>query len=92
MSGTGFDLGAGLYYTHRDWYAGLSVLHATAPTVRLGDSHEFKIDPTFYLTGGYNIKLRNPLLTIHPSVLARTDGTAYRVDVTGRLKYTHEKK
>ena len=92
VSGTGFDLGAGLYYTHRDWYAGLSVLHATAPTVRLGDSQEFKIDRTYYLTGGYNIKLRNPLLSIHPSVLARTDGTAYRVDVTGRVKYTHDKK
>lgn len=92
VSGPGFDLGAGLYYTHRDWYAGLSVLHATAPTVRLGDSQEFKIDRTYYLTGGYNIKLRNPLLSIHPSVLARTDGTAYRVDVTGRVKYTHDKK
>jgi len=32
------------------------------------------------------------LLSIHPSVLARTDGTAYRVDVTGRVKYTHDKK
>lgn len=92
VNGTGFDLGVGIYYTHRNWYAGLSVLHATAPTIRLGDSQEFDIDRTYYLTGGYNIKLRNPLLSIHPSVLARTDGTAYRVDVTGRLKYTHDKK
>ena len=32
------------------------------------------------------------MFTIHPSVLARTDGTAYRVDVTARVKYAHEKK
>ena len=29
---------------------------------------------------------------IQTSVLGRTDGVAYRGDVTGRLKYTHEKK
>ena len=91
-SGTGFDLGAGLYYSHRDWYAGLSVTHATAPTVDIGERQSFKIDRTYYLTGGYNIRLKNPFLSIHPSVLARTDATAWRVDVTGRVKYTHEKK
>lgn len=91
-TGTAFDLGAGIYYLHRNWYAGVSVLHANSPTVELGETQEFKIDRTYYLTGGYNIKLRNPFLSIHPSVLARTDGTAYRVDVGGRLRYTHEKK
>lgn len=92
VSGTGLDLGGGLYYTHRNWYAGLSVLHANAPDVEIGDTQNFKIDRTYYLTGGYNIRLRNPFLSIHPSVLARTDATAWRVDVTGRVKYTHEKK
>lgn len=91
-TGTAFDLGAGIYYLHRNWYAGVSVLHANSPTVELGETQEFKIDRTYYLTGGYNIKLRNPFLSIHPSVLARTDGTAYRFDVGGRLRYTHEKK
>ena len=50
------------------------------------------ISRTYYLTGGYNIKLRNPFFTIHPSVLAQTDGTTYRVNVTTRVKYTHDKK
>lgn len=91
-TGSAFDIGAGIYYMHRDWYAGVSVMHATAPVIEIGDEQEFKIDRTYYLTGGYNIKLRNPFLSIHPSVLARTDGTAYRVDVGGRVKYTHEQK
>lgn len=91
-TGSAFDLGAGIYYTHRDWYAGVSVMHANAPVVKIGDSQEFKIDRTYYLTGGYNIKLRNPLLSIQSSALARTDGTAYRVDVGGRLRYTHDQK
>ena len=87
-----FDLSAGLYYTHRNWYAGLSVLHATGPQVELGERTIYDISQTYYLTGGYNIKLRNPFLTIHPSVLVQTDATTYRASVTARIKYTHEKK
>jgi hypothetical protein len=36
--------------------------------------------------------MKNPFLTIHTSFLGRTDGVAWRADVTGRLKYTHEKR
>ena len=92
LEGNGFDLGVGLYYTHRNWYVGASAQHLTAPTVSLGERNELKVDPTFYLTGGYNIKLRNPFLTIKSSVLARTDLVGYRADVTARLVYTNESK
>lgn len=92
LTGSGLDMAAGFYYVHRNWYVGLSAQHLNSPTVKLGDTNELKIDGTYYLTGGYNIKLRNPFLTIKPTVLVRTDGTAYRADVTGRLVYKHEKK
>lgn len=92
ITGTGFDLSAGLYYQHRNWYVGASVLHLNAPKVDLGETNEIAISSTYYLTGGYNIRLRNPFLTIHTSALGRYDGVAWRADVTGRLKYTHEKK
>ena len=92
ITGTGFDLGVGLYYRHRNWYAGLSALHLNSPCVELGQTNELNISSTYYLTGGYNIRLRNPFLTIHTSVLGRTDGVVWRADVTGRLKYSHENK
>ena len=92
VDGTGLDLSVGLYYSHRNWYVGLSALHLNSPKVELGATNELEISSTYYLTGGYNIRLRNPFLSIHTSVLGRTDGTAWRADVTGRLKYTHEKK
>lgn len=92
LSGSGVDIAAGVYYVHRNWYVGFSAQHVNAPTVKLGDTNELKIDGTYYLTGGYNIRLRNPFLTIKPSVLVRTDGVAYRADVTGRLVYKHDKK
>ena len=90
--GNALDLGAGLYYQRGPWYVGLSAQHLTSPLVELGETNELQIDPTFYLTGGYNIKLRNPFLQIKPSVMVRYDGAAWRGDITGRLVYTNDKK
>ena len=92
ITGTGLDLSAGLYYSHKNWYVGVSALHFNSPRVDLGETNELDVSSTYYLTGGYNIRLRNPFLTIHTSALGRTDGVAWRADVTGRLKYSHEKK
>ncbi len=91
-NGTAADVSAGLYYTHGNWYAALSALHLTAPEIELGDRSILDISRVYYFTGGYNIKLRNPFLTIHPSVFGRYDGTVWRADITGRLKYTHDNK
>ena len=92
VNGSSMDIGAGLYYTHGRWYAGLSAQHVTSPSIEMGDRSILKIDPTFYLTGGYNIKLRNPFVTIPASVLVRTDLNTYRADITARVVYTNEKK
>lgn len=92
VNGNSMDIGFGLYYTRGRWYAGVSAQHINAPLVELGETNELQIDPTYYLTGGYNIKLRNPFLTIPTSLLVRTDGVTYRADVTGRLVYKNEKK
>ena len=92
VNGQVIDFGAGLYYTRGRWYVGLSGQHLTSPTIELGETNELKVDATFYLTSGYNIKLRNPFLTIHPSMLVRYDGLEYRGDVTARLEYNNENK
>ena len=92
VNGSAVDLAFGLYYQHGPWYVGVSGQHLTAPLVELGEKNELQIDRSYYLTGGYNIKLRNPFLTIKPTFLVRTDGVAYRADITGRLIYTNDKK
>lgn len=92
VSGNSFDAGVGLYYTHKDWYAGVSAQHLTSPLVDLGETNELQIDPIYYLTGGYNIKLRNPFITIPASTLVRYDGSSYRADVTARVVYKNDKK
>ena len=92
VNGTALDLSVGVYYKHRNWYAGISALHLNAPTVEIGEKNQIDVSSTYYLTGGYNIRLKNPFLTIHTSFLGRTDGVAYRADISGRLIYTHEKR
>ena len=90
VNGSGFDIGLGLYYRRADWYAGFSVMHLNSPHIELGEKNELDISATYYLTGGYNIHLNHPFLTVQASVLGRTDGVAYRADVSGRLVYSHE--
>lgn len=92
VNGSGFDVGLGLYYRRADWYAGFSVMHLNSPHIELGEKNELDISATYYLTGGYNIQLNHPFLSVQTSVLGRTDGVAYRADVSGRLVYSHEKR
>ena len=92
IDGMGLDITAGLHYMHRLFHAGLSVMHVTAPTIDLGETHEIKIDPTFYFSGGCNIQLKNPLLSIQPSMQVMTDLQAWRADLTVRGTYTYDEK
>ena len=92
VDGMGLDLTAGLHYTHRLFYAGMSVMHLTAPTIELGETNEIKIDRTYYFSGGGNIQLKNPLLSIQPSLQLMTDLQAWRADFTVRGTYTYDEK
>ncbi|MBQ8220059.1 MAG: PorP/SprF family type IX secretion system membrane protein [Bacteroidaceae bacterium] len=92
VDGMGLDLTAGMHYIHPLFYAGMSVMHVTAPTIELGEAHEIKIDPTLYFSGGCNIQLKNPLLSIQPSLQVMTDLQAWRADLTLRGTYTYDEK
>ena len=92
VDGMGLDLTAGVHYTHQLFYAGVSVMHLTAPTIELGETNEIEIDRTYYFSGGSNIQLRNPLLSIQPSLQLMTDLQAWRADFTIRGTYTYDEK
>lgn len=92
LTGNSIDFGIGLYYTHRNWYVGLSAQHLNSPLINLGERNELKVDATYYATGGCDIRLRNPYLKVKPSFLVRTDGVAWRGDIGGRLVYTNDQK
>ena len=92
INGSKLDAAVGLYYQQKSWYFGVSTQHLTAPKVMLGEKNELDIKRAYYLTGGYNIKLRNPFLSIHPSVWGAYDGTDWKAYISGRVEYTNEDK
>ncbi len=92
QTGNGLDLGAGIYYTRKSLWLGFSCQHINAATIELGDYNEIELDRTYYLMGGYGFRLRNPYLTVAPSVMLRTDLTAWRSDITCRLVYSVDER
>lgn len=100
ISGSAFDFGAGLHYSRRGFYVGVSATHLTSPTVTFSGStsasqdgesgsgnFEFRARRTLYLTSGGNIRLRNPLFELMPSMLVASDFTYTRVIATARMRY-----
>lgn len=92
VNGTALDLGVGLYYQRGNWYAGLSVVHANAPSVAIGDRNTLEVKRAGYLTAGYRCQMRDTHLSLLPSLLAQTDGTTHRLDLTTRLQYVNDHK
>ncbi len=93
-NGSGFDLDFGLRYSYKNrWYAGLSGMHCLAPTVKLGDdkTHEVKVNPLLYATGGYTLKFRSPEYALYTSGILRTNLKSWRSDLSARLAYNGEK-
>lgn len=92
VNGSKIDASAGIYYSHKRWWAGVGVKHLTAPTVTIGETNQYNVKRQYNFTAGYNIGFRNPLLKIIPSVMLRYDGTDFRADVTARVVYERERK
>ena len=92
--GTVGDLGAGLLYVKGDMWLGASAQHLNFPHVEFGKTEGKNIDmyikPTLYLTGGCNIALRNPLLSVQPCFLVQSDLDFYRVDLSVRGFYQYD--
>lgn len=92
LTGTGFDVSAGLYYQRKAWSIGLSARNLLATEVTMGETNKFQRKRQFNLSSAYNIKLKTPLYSIRPSVMFRTDLADYRADITCRVQYEYEKR
>ncbi len=87
IEGSSADFGLGIYYSKKNWYAGFSVTHLLSPTVELGEKHIKELPRGYYLMGGYNIQLNNPLLELRSSLLAKSTILMTQADLTLRLVY-----
>lgn len=96
IRGNAFDLGLGLFYTHRWFWAGLSATHLNSPSVKLdaetGENgnernYEFNLGRTLYFMAGSNIPVKNTLFEVLPSMLVKTDLTFTTWEATARVRY-----
>lgn len=97
LHGTALDMAAGIFFERKKWWVGVSGQHLTAPTITMGGEngsqgsdayvYEFKAPRALYFMGGGNIKLKNTLFELMPSMLAKTDFTNYSVEVNARIRY-----
>ncbi|MCM1517785.1 MAG: type IX secretion system membrane protein PorP/SprF [Pseudoflavonifractor sp.] len=93
IRGTAFDLAAGVFYTHRWFWAGVSATHLTSPTITMSTdgseakNYEFKAGRVLYFMAGSNIPIKNTLFEIQPSMLVKTDFTFTQAEITGRVRY-----
>lgn len=94
VSGFAIDGEIGVRFTWRDvWYAGVSAMHLTSPTIELGDDkvNQISIAPMYYITGGYKLLFRDKRYCLDMHGIVRTDFQAIRGDITARLAYEGRK-
>lgn len=92
------DFGLGAWFSRSDFYLGLSTTHLLGSRIKLSQKGStetdkevlFKVARSYYLTGGYNISLSNPLYVLQPSIMAKTDLVAWSADLSCLLKYNKE--
>ncbi|HPT31705.1 MAG TPA: type IX secretion system membrane protein PorP/SprF [Prolixibacteraceae bacterium] len=83
------DAGLGLYLEGVNYYAGISVTHLNQPSVKFSDLATTYLARHYYLTGGYNIKLPDPLIELRPSFLLKSDLAGWQLDVNANLVFNN---
>lgn len=89
VDGMALDLNAGVYYTHPKFYVGFGATHITEPELDFNENSGYYIGRAFNFTAGYNIKTRNPLYELQPSVFLKTDLISFQADITARMIYNN---
>jgi type IX secretion system PorP/SprF family membrane protein len=82
-----FDLGLGVYLGSIDYFFGASVTHLNSASIILGDQARTFLARHYYLSGGYNFSLANPLFELQPAIFVKTDMVSYQADFSVDLVY-----
>ena len=93
IAGNAFDVGLGVFYTHRLFWAGISATHLTSPTITMSTdgseakNYEFEAGRVLYFMAGSNIPIKNTLFEVQPSMMVKSDFTFTQAEITGRVRY-----
>ncbi len=81
------DGGLGVAWIAPKYYVGFSVNHLWEPKFDIAEDRSAFVGRTYYLMGGYNIMLNNPLLELQPSAFLKSDAVVWQLDLTSKVEY-----
>lgn len=87
VSQMAFDAGIGLYLTNNRYYVGASITHLNEPAIKFDDLVSIYLSRHYYLMGGYNIKLPDPLFELRPSFLFKSDLASWQIDLNANVVF-----
>lgn len=87
VSQMAFDAGLGLYLSTNKYYLGASVTHVNQASIKFSDLASTYFVRHYYLTGGYNIKLADPLFELRPSFLLKSDLASWQLDLNANIVF-----
>ncbi|MDE7125696.1 MAG: PorP/SprF family type IX secretion system membrane protein [Muribaculaceae bacterium] len=97
LKGHTFDMGFGLWYTHKWFWLSASMQHFSSPSITLSDEQssgstaqqdfEFTAGRALYFMAGSNIPVKNTLFEVMPSVFVKSDFTFTVAEFTARVRY-----
>jgi type IX secretion system PorP/SprF family membrane protein len=80
-----FDMGFGLYLKSNKYYLGASVTHINQASIKYDKIEYYFLVRHYYLMGGYNIKLSDPLFVVRPSFLFKSDLAGWQMDLNTNI-------
>ncbi|HNZ69898.1 MAG: type IX secretion system membrane protein PorP/SprF [Prolixibacteraceae bacterium] len=87
VSQVAFDAGMGVYLKSARYYLSASVTHINQASIKFSDLASTYLARHYYLMGGYNIKLSDPLFELRPSFLLKSDLAGWQVDLNTNVVY-----
>ncbi len=85
-----FDLGLGIFYYTPKMYIGIASTHLNEADFETATSNIPYQKRHYYFTGGYNIKLPNPLFEICPSTFVKYDGASMQFSFNTNIVYNRK--
>ncbi len=81
------DAGFGLYLSSNQYFVGASITHINQASIKYSDLASTYLVRHYYLMGGYNIKLSDPLFELRPSFLFKSDLAGWQLDVNTNIVF-----
>lgn len=81
------DADAGIYYSARNYWAGLSVDHMFESILKLGDSgyDRYVMERNYYLMGGYDFEIRRDIILTPSTLVKFAENGKLQADISGKL-------